>query len=135
MTTEPSLSESELLALVQRGISEGQLPILVPPVISAGYGTGRELCRVCALVIPTDRAAYEVTDPFQPAILTFHFACYVVWQRECAQRLANNASTQAQSLLQVLGQVLEHGHATGRAVEANRRELPAVRGRATRVRH
>lgn len=116
MPTEPVLSGNELCALVQRGISEGRLPVLLPSQLSADYGTGREFCRVCDLIISAVQPAYEITAP-HPATLIFHFRCYVAWQRECAQRLTNNAWPGVQGVLQALGHVLEHGHEVHRAVE------------------
>lgn len=143
MPTAPVLSENELLALVQRGISEGRLPVLLPSVISASYGTGAEFCRVCALIISAADPAYEITQPC-PTTLIFHFRCYVVWQRECAEQLANCSTSEgectslslgAQSVLQALGHVLEHAHETCGAVERDGRELASARGRTLRLRH
>ena len=80
-------SESELLQRVQQRIDSDRLPVAIPSLISAGYGTGGAPCVVCDLDILADQVIYEIDDPRGDALLPFHFACYVIWQRECAQRL------------------------------------------------
>jgi len=85
MPTEPVLSEDELTQRVQQRIDDGRLPVVLPPLISAGYGTGTALCPVCDLRISSAQVMYEIDDPRHlDGSLTFHFGCYVVWQRECA---------------------------------------------------
>jgi len=84
------LSENELLQRVQQRIDEGRLPVILPSLISAGYGAGTAPCAVCDLDILSDQVIYEIDDPRRvDELLPFHFACYVVWQRECAHRLNN----------------------------------------------
>lgn len=82
------MSEQELLQRVQQRIDEGRLPVILPSLISAGYGAGTAPCAVCDLDILADQVIYEIDDPRGvDELLPFHFACYVVWQRECAHRL------------------------------------------------
>jgi len=85
MPTEPVFPESELLLRVQQRIKDGRLPVAVPALISAGYGTGTDVCRVCDLAISAEQTLYEINDPRNSEPLAFHFACYVSWQRECAR--------------------------------------------------
>jgi hypothetical protein len=57
---------------------------MMPSLISAGYGTATALCALCDLEISSHQAMYEIDDPRSlDRVLTFHFACYVIWQREC----------------------------------------------------
>lgn len=82
------MSEDELLQRVQQRIDEGRLPVILPSLISAGYGAGTAPCAVCDLDILSDQIIYEIDDPRRvDELLPFHFACYVVWQRECTYRL------------------------------------------------
>jgi hypothetical protein len=90
MQSTSVLSERELLQRVQQRIDEGRLPVILPSLISAGYGAGTAPCAVCDLDILADQVIYEIDDPRRvEELLPFHFACYVVWQRECAHRLNN----------------------------------------------
>jgi len=85
MPAEPVCPESELLPRVQQRINDGRLPVAMPALISAGYGIGTDVCRVCDRAISAEQAMYEINDPRNSEPLTFHFACYVIWQRECAR--------------------------------------------------
>ena len=88
MQSAAFFSDSELLQRVQQRIDSGRLPVVLPSLISAGYGTGAAPCVVCDLDILADQVIYEIDDPRRvDELLPFHFACYVIWQRECAQRL------------------------------------------------
>ena len=88
---ESSSAERELRTCVARLIDRGLLPLTVPTQISAGYGAGDTLCDVCDQSIGARQVAYDIVDPTTGSRLTFHFACYVAWQRECATRLVNEA--------------------------------------------
>lgn len=82
------MAENELIQRVQQRIDAGRLPVVLPSLISAGYGTGSVACAVCDLRILSEQVMYEVDDPRAvDKLLPFHFGCYVIWQRECAQRL------------------------------------------------
>lgn len=82
------MPENELIQRVQQRIDAGRLPVVLPSLISAGYGTGSVGCAVCDLGILSEQVMYEVDDPRGvDELLPFHFSCYVIWQRECAQRL------------------------------------------------
>jgi hypothetical protein len=90
MQSASVLSETELLQRVQQRIDEDRLPVILPSLISAGYGAGTAPCAVCDLDILADQVIYEVDDPRRvDELLPFHFACYVIWQRACAQRLTD----------------------------------------------
>ncbi len=90
MQSAAFLSDGELLRRVQQRIDEGRLPVILPSLISAGYGAGTAPCVVCDLAILADQVIYEIDDPRRvDELLPFHFACYVIWQRECAQRMKN----------------------------------------------
>jgi hypothetical protein len=91
--SESVLAEHELLQRVQRLIHQGRLPLVLPSLISAGYGTGTTRCVVCDVKILSNQVIYEIDDPRAvDELLPFHFACYVAWQRECAQRVGGEAS-------------------------------------------
>jgi hypothetical protein len=85
MPTESHILESELLYRVQQRINDGRLPVARAPSVSAGYAAGSESCAVCDQQLAKGQVSYEVTGP-RPLI--FHRKCYMAWQRECAQRIA-----------------------------------------------
>ena len=86
MPPESCILESELLYRVQQRIRDGRLPVKTPPSVNAGYAAGTECCAVCDDQIETGQVSYEVTGP--PPLI-FHRKCYMTWQRECAQRIAD----------------------------------------------
>ena len=86
MPTEPVLPEGELKARVVQRIETGRLPLVLSTHIEAGYGAGAP-CVLCDQPIAADKIEYDVTDPRTGEDLRFHFACHLVWQRECAVRL------------------------------------------------
>jgi hypothetical protein len=96
MPTEPVLPESELRARVLRLIDDGQLPLVLSTQIDAGYGSGG-CCDLCAQAIVADKIEYDVTDPGSGRRLHFHFACHSAWQRECALRLRQAASSSSRA--------------------------------------
>ena len=71
MPTEPVFPESELLLRVQQRIKDGRLPVAVPALISAGYGTGTDVCRVCDLAVSGEQTMYEINDPRNSEPLAF----------------------------------------------------------------
>jgi hypothetical protein len=90
MDSGSGIPEDELIRRVQQCIDEGRLPLVLPSLVSAGYGTASARCAVCDIGISSDQVMYEVDDPGGvDELLAFHFGCYVLWQRECAQRLAS----------------------------------------------
>jgi LSD1 zinc finger len=92
MQSGSTLPETQLIRRVQQSIDAGRLPLIVPPLISASYGAGSVRCAVCDLVIRPDQVMYEIGDPrLTDELFSFHFGCYVIWQRECAQRFAAGA--------------------------------------------
>ena len=88
MQSGPIFPENELIQRAQQRIDDGRLPLVLPSLISAGYGTAGTRCAVCDLDILPDQVLYEIDDPRAvEELIAFHFGCYVIWQRECAQRL------------------------------------------------
>jgi hypothetical protein len=88
MPRELHILESELLYRVRQRFHDGRLPVANAPSVSAGYAAGTECCAVCDQQIARDQVSYEITGP---APLIFHRKCYMIWQRECAQRIADAA--------------------------------------------
>ena len=91
MPTEAMLLEDELrLRLrVQRRIDDGRLPVALVSRMDS-HGT-EGVCCVCDQPIAYENVDYDIVDSLETACLTlsFHSSCYVIWQRECAQRVAN----------------------------------------------
>jgi hypothetical protein len=85
MPTEPQLPEPELTRLIREHIEEGKLPLIRPDHIEGRHGS-REQCVACDRLIEPDKIEYDI-DAGSGARLKFHFACYVIWQRECTARL------------------------------------------------
>lgn len=85
MPPESRIFESELLYRVQQRMGDGRLPVETPPSVNAGYAAGTECCAVCDHRIEKGQISYEVTGP--PPLI-FHRKCYMAWQHECAQRVA-----------------------------------------------
>ena len=90
MPTEPLLPEGELRDLVRRRIEAGRLPLMRPDQIDAGYGRSK-LCCVCDDPIDPTKIEYDVTGPDRLRALVFHFACYVIWQRECSELMGERS--------------------------------------------
>jgi hypothetical protein len=89
--TEPVLPAGELRSCVLQRIEDGRLPVMLSTTISAGYGRGAK-CAVCDQAIAPDKVEYDVYDlRDRQGRLHFHLACHVVWQRECALRLREEA--------------------------------------------
>ena len=86
MPTHPVLPEDEVRLRVQQRIDTGGLPLLRPDHIHAGYGSGN-ICCACDQPIEPTKIEYEIVTPDEARKLIFHFACYVIWQRECSQRM------------------------------------------------
>jgi hypothetical protein len=87
MPAKPRLLDSEVVKRVEDRIHRGQLPCLRPETVYGGFGSGRTACSGCEQVIESGKVEYEIEDPQSKVCLSFHFDCYVIWQRECLQRL------------------------------------------------
>lgn len=89
MPTEATLLEDELRLRVQRRIDDGRLPVTLVSRIDS-HGTER-VCCVCDQPIACENVDYDIVDFAETTCITlsFHSSCYVVWQRECAQRVAD----------------------------------------------
>jgi len=92
MATETRMQASELLQRVQERIDDERLPLAMPAEISAGYGTGAEVCGVCDRPIPASQILYAVISPGVATQTLFHVGCYLIWQRECTHREAPHAA-------------------------------------------
>jgi hypothetical protein len=88
MPPELRMVESELLYRVRQRIDDGRLPVANAPSVNAGYAAAAECCAVCDQQIGSGQISYEVT---LPAPMIFHRKCYMVWQHECGQRIAEAA--------------------------------------------
>ena len=88
MPTEAMLCEDELRLLVQRRIDDGRLPVALVSRIGS-HGTER-VCCVCDQPLGCENVDFDIVDYLETTCLTlsFHSSCYVIWQRECAQRVA-----------------------------------------------
>jgi hypothetical protein len=89
MPTEAVLLESELRLRVQRRLDGGRLPVALVSRIDGSHGT-RRVCCVCDQPITCDSVDYDVVDFRKTTCLSlsFHSACHVMWQQECAHRVA-----------------------------------------------
>jgi hypothetical protein len=85
MPTHSVLPEDEVHQRVRQGLESGRLPVLRPDHIHAGYGS-RNPCCACGQRIDPAKIEYEVIGADGLQKLIFHFACYVIWQRECSLR-------------------------------------------------
>jgi hypothetical protein len=95
MPTEATFLETELRLRVRRRINGGRLPVALVSRIDSSYWTGR-VCCVCDQPITHEIVDYDVVDLRRKTArlsLSFHFPCYVIWQQECANRLANAKRT------------------------------------------
>ena len=89
MPTEAMVLEDELRLHVQRRIDDGRLPVALVSRIDS-HGTER-VCCVCDQPIACENVDFDIVDFAETTCLTlsFHSSCYFIWQRECAQRVAN----------------------------------------------
>jgi hypothetical protein len=94
MPTEAALLANELRLRVQRRINGGRLPVTLISQIEGSYETGR-VCCVCDQPITRENVEYNVVKLPRTTCqsLSFHAPCYVIWQRECAHRVANAKRT------------------------------------------
>ena len=86
MHTEPVLPQAELRSRAIERIENGRLPLAISTHIDAGYGAG-STCVLCDQTISREKIEYDVIDPRTDRSLSFHLACHLEWQRECALRL------------------------------------------------
>jgi len=86
--------ESELRLRVRRRIKAGRLPVALVSRIDSSYETAR-ICCVCDQPITDEIVDYDVVDLGNATCLSlsFHFSCYVIWQKECARRVADAMRT------------------------------------------
>lgn len=88
MPTESQPRDTALRACIRQRIDDGRLPVFVPSVINAGYGSSSK-CDACDQAITRDQIAYEVAVPEHDVSVKLHLGCHVFWQIECADRLCN----------------------------------------------
>jgi hypothetical protein len=82
--TESKLQEAALRQRVRELLATGQLPVMAPVQVAAGYGHGR-LCVACDRPVTNNEVEYEFDESATDRRLCFHSSCYSVWQSECAQ--------------------------------------------------
>jgi hypothetical protein len=87
--TEAKLLENELRLRVRRRIDRGRVPVALVSRTDGSYLTGRACC-VCDQPIEHEIVDYDVVNLRKATCrsLSFHFSCYVIWQQECAARVA-----------------------------------------------
>ena len=84
MATESQLLAAALRSRVRQDLKNGDLPVMLPQPIAAGYGSGRA-CDVCDQPITTTQIECEVDDDRDGRRLRFHLGCNLIWQLECTQ--------------------------------------------------
>ena len=84
MPTQSQLHDTALRLRVRQLIENGQLPVMLPRQIRAGYGSGR-VCAACDQPIGSTQVEYEVEDDSHGRPLGFHMGCHDAWQLECAR--------------------------------------------------
>jgi hypothetical protein len=90
MPTESLLRDTALRLRVRQLIENGELPVMVPEQIDAGYGSGRA-CVACSRPITSTQVEYEIEDYRNSHPLTFHFGCHVLWRLECSRVKSNHS--------------------------------------------
>jgi hypothetical protein len=75
MPTGSSLPDAQLRLLARERIDDDTLPVAVSTRLLASYGRGH-LCVLCAEAVTHEHAEYEVEDPRDGKMLTFHLRCY-----------------------------------------------------------
>lgn len=78
----PRFSDDELRLMARVRIDDGRLPNMLSRMFSPHYGLD-ELCQLCDQRIDSYRVGYHLTDPRSGEVLSFHMACYKLWQLEC----------------------------------------------------
>ncbi|MBV9723774.1 MAG: hypothetical protein JO299_01250 [Gammaproteobacteria bacterium] len=66
-------------------LANGRLPAMAPMEIAAGYGHGR-VCIACDQPVTQHEMEYEFNDPREDRQLSFHSACFLLFQSECVER-------------------------------------------------
>jgi len=91
MPTESQLQDPALRRRVRQLIENGQLPVMLPRQILAGYGSGC-VCAACGHPITSTQMGYEVERDRDADSLSFHLGCHVVWQLECSRRISTGST-------------------------------------------
>jgi hypothetical protein len=90
MPTEVTLLENQLRLRVRRRIDGGRLPVALVSRMDGSYRT-EKVCCVCDRSIADEIVDYDVVNLRRTTSrsLSFHFPCYLIWQQECASRVAS----------------------------------------------
>lgn len=87
MRAESKLRDVTLHAHIRRLIDEGRLPVLLPDMVSANYGSGSK-CHGCDQPLIPTQIEYDVQERRNGTVqLSLHLECYVLWQVECVKRI------------------------------------------------
>jgi hypothetical protein len=89
LSEEQKLTYLEMRIRAREQIKLGRVPCLVPPDLSAGYGSSLNDCVLCGMTIVAAQVEYEVCVAERR--LNFHVACYAAWRVECLHRLGDRA--------------------------------------------
>ena len=74
-------NSGKLRSAIKDKIKAGELPVLAPAHLYAGYGEGQR-CSVCGEAVSRTQVLYEVPVD-KRGTLHFHLACHAAWQLEC----------------------------------------------------
>ena len=85
MPTDATTVQDGLRLRVRRLIDDGSLPPESHVQIDARYGDG-SVCSACDQPITRYQVEYDSFDLCTTKSLSFHLACYAVWQLECKLR-------------------------------------------------
>jgi len=89
MPTESQLRDVQLHARIRQLVDEGWLPIVLPDMIEAHYGSNSK-CYACDQPVTDGQIEYDAGDPRdRSALLRLHMGCFVLWQIECVRRIRN----------------------------------------------
>ena len=92
MSTDARFAAGELRLRVRHLIQAGDLPVMQPTELIAGYGLG-DRCLVCDEPITHDQIEYDAGATSEGSRLIFHKGCHALWQLECTLLMMHNELT------------------------------------------